>query len=104
MVSTDGVTSAPIEFAGVARTVPALFNDEEVLGRLDWQPSTKDRFFVRYYYQNDLTTGDLANAQLPLQPADTFKYPLELIRLAPTGRIPFRLPGSISCDTAIRRR
>jgi hypothetical protein len=59
---TDGVTSAPIEFGGVARTVPALFNDEEVLGRLDWQPSTKDHFFVRYYYQNDLTTGDLANA------------------------------------------
>jgi len=60
MVS-DGVTSAPIEFAGVARTVPALFNDEENLGRLDWQPSTKDRFFVRYFYQKDLTTGDLAN-------------------------------------------
>jgi len=57
---TDGVTSAPIEFAGVARTVPALFNDEENLGRIDWQPSTKDRFFVRYYYQNDLTTGILA--------------------------------------------
>jgi outer membrane receptor protein involved in Fe transport len=59
---TDGVTSAPIEFAGVARTVPALFNDGEQLGRVDWQPTTKDRFFVRYYYQNDLTTGGLANA------------------------------------------
>jgi hypothetical protein len=59
---TDGVTSAPIEFAGVARTVPALFNDGEQLGRVDWQPTTKDRFFVRYYYQNDLTTGDLANS------------------------------------------
>jgi len=62
MVTADGVNFVPIEFAGVARTVPALFNDEEDLGRLDWQPSTKDRFFVRYYYQNDLTTGDLANA------------------------------------------
>ena len=58
---TDGVTSAPIEFAGVARTVPALFNDGEQLGRVDWEPTTKDRFFVRYYYQNDLTTGGLAN-------------------------------------------
>jgi hypothetical protein len=57
---TDGVTSAPIEFAGVARTVPALFNDGEQLGRLDWEPTTKDRFFVRYYYQNALQTGNLA--------------------------------------------
>ncbi len=60
-VVTDGFTSAPIEFAGVARTVPALFNDGEQLGRVDWEPTTKDRFFVRYYYQNDLTTGGLAN-------------------------------------------
>jgi hypothetical protein len=57
---TDGVTSAPIEFGAVARTVPALFNDEENLGRLDWQPTTKDRFFGRYYYQNALQTGILA--------------------------------------------
>jgi hypothetical protein len=61
MVSADGVSFFPIEFGGVARTVPALFNDEEVLGRVDWQPSTKDHFFLRYFYQNDLTTGDLAN-------------------------------------------
>jgi Carboxypeptidase regulatory-like domain/TonB dependent receptor len=57
---TDGVTAAPIEFGAVARTVPALFNDEENLGRLDWQPTTKDRFFVRYYYQSALQTGSLA--------------------------------------------
>jgi len=60
MVSADGVTFVPIEFAGVARTVPALFNDEENLGRVDWQPTTKDRFFVRYYYQSALQTGILA--------------------------------------------
>jgi hypothetical protein len=58
---TDGVTSAPIEFAEVARTVPALLNDREPLGRLDWEPTTKDRFFIRYYYQNTVITGDLAN-------------------------------------------
>ncbi|HKF46111.1 MAG TPA: TonB-dependent receptor [Terracidiphilus sp.] len=58
---SDGVTSAPIEFAGIARAVPAQFNDGEQLGRVDWQPSTKDRFFARYYYQNTLFTGDLAN-------------------------------------------
>ena len=61
---TDGVTSAPIEFGGVARTVPALFNDEEVLGRLDWQPSTKDHFFVRYYLpkrSDDRRPGQCSN-------------------------------------------
>ena len=58
---SDGVTTAPIEFAAVQRSVPALLNDEENLGRLDWQPSTKDHFFLRYYYQNVLETGGLFN-------------------------------------------
>jgi outer membrane receptor protein involved in Fe transport len=58
---SNGVKSVPVEFGAVARTVPALFNDEEDLGRLDWQPSTKDHFFLRYLYQNDLETGGLFN-------------------------------------------
>jgi len=66
-VVSDGVTSAPIEFGQVARTVPAQFNDEEDLGRLDWQPATKDHFFIRYFYQNDLTTGNLNNANTNAQ-------------------------------------
>ena len=57
---SDGTTSAPVEFAAVARSVPALSNDEENLGRIDWQPSTKDRFFLRYFYQDQLATGTLA--------------------------------------------
>ncbi|MGA9242312.1 MAG: TonB-dependent receptor [Silvibacterium sp.] len=66
MVTADGVNFVPIEFAQVSRTVPALFNDGEQLGRVDWEPTTKDRFFVRYYYQNDTTTGDLANGPAAL--------------------------------------
>jgi len=58
---SDGVTSVPVEFAAVQRSIPALFNDEENLGRIDWQPSTKDRFFVRYFYQDSLYTGSIAN-------------------------------------------
>lgn len=58
-IVTDGVTSAPVEFGQVARTVPAQFNDQEDMGKIDWQPSTSDHFFVRYFYQNDLETGDL---------------------------------------------
>jgi hypothetical protein len=57
----DGVTFAPIEFGAVSRSVPALLNDEEDLGRLDWQPSTKDHFFLRYLYQKTLETGNLFN-------------------------------------------
>ena len=57
---TDGNSIANIEFGQIARNVPALFNDEEDMGRMDWQPSTKDHFFVRYFYQNALQTGDLA--------------------------------------------
>ena len=60
-VTVNGVT-APIEFGAVERTVPALLNDEEDLGRLDWQPSTRDHFFLRYLYQNTLETGDLFNS------------------------------------------
>lgn len=59
---TNGATSAPVQFGQVSRNIPALFNDEEEMGRLDWQPSTRDRFFVRYFYQNDLQTGGLANS------------------------------------------
>ncbi len=49
--------AVPVEFAGVQRLIPSLFNDEEVLARVDWQPTQKDHLFVRYFYQNDLNTG-----------------------------------------------
>ena len=52
----DG-TTVPVEFAGVQRLIPSLFNDEEVLARVDWQPTQKDHLFVRYFYQNQLETG-----------------------------------------------
>jgi hypothetical protein len=49
--------SAPIEFAGVQRLIPSIFNDEENLGRIDWQPTQRDHLFARYLYQNQLNTG-----------------------------------------------
>ncbi|WP_446743935.1 TonB-dependent receptor [Silvibacterium acidisoli] len=58
---TVGGNTANVEFAPVQRTVPALLNDQEDMGRLDWQPSTKDRFFIRYFYQDETETGGLAN-------------------------------------------
>jgi hypothetical protein len=56
---TNGTTSAAVQFGEVQRNVSALFNDEENLGRLDWQPSSHDRFFVRYFYQTYIQTGAL---------------------------------------------
>ena len=50
---TVGATTANIEFAQLARSVPSGSNDEEFLERMDWQPTAKDHFFLRYFYQND---------------------------------------------------
>jgi hypothetical protein len=50
---TYGGKTVPVEFAAVARSVPSYSNDEEVLGRMDWQPTGKDHVFLRYFYQDD---------------------------------------------------
>jgi outer membrane receptor protein involved in Fe transport len=52
----NGVT-VPVEFALVQRSISSLFNDQQHLGRIDWQPNQKDHIFIRYLYQNDITTG-----------------------------------------------
>lgn len=59
MESITGPDGKPhsIPFAGVTRSIPSLFNDEEDMGRLDWQPDSNDHFFVRYFYQSQLSTG-----------------------------------------------
>jgi len=56
---TVGPTTANIEFAEIGRSVPSLYNDEELLERMDWAPTSKDHFFVRYFYQNypDINAG-----------------------------------------------
>lgn len=56
-VTGPGGQTATVEFAGVQRTIASLFNDQEELGRLDWQPTTKDHLFLRYFYQPQLSTG-----------------------------------------------
>lgn len=51
-VTVNGV-SATIPFQGISRSVPSSSNDEELMGKLDWQPTSKDHMFLRYYYQDD---------------------------------------------------
>jgi hypothetical protein len=43
--------SAMVEEQFVTRSIAFPSNDQEELARLDWQPSEKDHFFLRYYYQ-----------------------------------------------------
>ncbi len=52
---TDGNTTANIEVAQIKRSLPSYVLDQEDLGRLDYQMTPKDRFFVRYNYQNNPT-------------------------------------------------
>jgi hypothetical protein len=56
-VTGPGGKSASIEFAGVERNIVSISNDQEELGRLDWQPTDKDHLFLRYFYQPTLSTG-----------------------------------------------
>ena len=50
---TVGSTTANIEMAEISRKVPSLSNDEELLERMDFQPTGKDHAFIRFFYQND---------------------------------------------------
>lgn len=54
---SDGETSADIEFAGVTRNVPSLYNDREFTGRVDVQLTNKDRVGARYIFQQNILTG-----------------------------------------------
>jgi hypothetical protein len=56
-VTGPGGNTASIEVAAVQRTIPSILNDQEELGRLDWQPTSKDHLFLRYFYQPGLSTG-----------------------------------------------
>ncbi len=47
--------SPTAEFATITRFLPSSSSDQEDIGRLDWQATSKDRVFLRYMYQNSPT-------------------------------------------------
>ena len=53
---TNGTTAVTIPFAQFGRQIPSVNTDQEDLGRLDYQPTNKDHFFLRYAYQINPTT------------------------------------------------
>lgn len=71
MQVTDGTTTQSIEVAQVARNVANIDLDEEQMGRLDFQPTDRDHFYLRYIYQDtpliayfgNLVAGDSVNVQ-----------------------------------------
>jgi hypothetical protein len=64
-IYTVNGTQVPVDFAPVIRQVAGLNNDEELMGRMDWQPTSKDHIFVRYIYQDDPFTGAYADSYTP---------------------------------------
>ena len=60
---TSGGQTLQVPFTQYARQIPSLDTDQEDLGRIDWQITPKDRFFIRYFYQHEPSTpgDDLAN-------------------------------------------
>jgi hypothetical protein len=50
---TDGNTIANVEVAGYQRSFPNAIFDQEHLGRIDYDMTSKDRFYLRYNYQNN---------------------------------------------------
>ncbi len=44
-------TGTAIQVAGISRKLPSTSNDQEDLGRIDFQVTPKDRLFLRYFYQ-----------------------------------------------------
>ncbi len=71
-----GATSVPVEFGAVQRFQPATQSAQQHLGRLDWQPTTKDRMFVRYMYYDALQTGALSGtADADIAQGDFYNIP-----------------------------
>lgn len=50
---TDGTTTANVEVAQFERTFPDAIFDKEYLGRLDYWMTSRDKFYLRYNYQNN---------------------------------------------------
>jgi hypothetical protein len=50
---TDGTTTANVEVSQFSRNLNSAILDQEQLVRLDYQLTSKDRFYLRYNYQNN---------------------------------------------------
>jgi outer membrane receptor protein involved in Fe transport len=74
MVS-DGTTTVPVEFGSITRFLPALFNDYEATGRVDFQLTPKDRLFARYIFQQNINTNQQFDGALAAAGGDFVDVP-----------------------------
>ena len=80
---TNGTTTVSIPFALVSRTVQTPFDDTQISGRGDWQISNKDRFFVRYLYQDNINavgSGIISSGAFVSVPAHDEQYGFDYTR------------------------
>jgi hypothetical protein len=80
---TNGTTSVTVPFAFVQRTVATPFDDTQISGRGDWQISSKDRFFMRYVYQDNINavgSGTISSGAFVAVPAHDEQYGFDYTR------------------------
>jgi hypothetical protein len=80
---SNGTTTVPIPFAFVNRTVGTPFDDTQITGRADWQISGKDRFFMRYVYQDNVNAvgaGTISSGAFVAVPAHDEQYGFDYTR------------------------
>jgi hypothetical protein len=74
---SNGTSFVNVPFALVNRVVGNNFDDRQIVGRGDWQISTKDRFFFRFIYQNSdtaLGSGVISSGAYVAVPAQDRQY------------------------------
>ena len=80
---SNGTSSVLVPFAFVQRTVATPFDDTQITGRGDWQISSKDRFFLRYVYQDNVNavgSGTISSGAFVAVPAHDEQYGFDYTR------------------------
>ncbi len=58
MVTGPNGVTVPVEFSQISTSVAPGYSDQEDLGRMDWQPTSKDHLYARYIYQKTNSVGN----------------------------------------------
>ena len=80
---SNGTSSVLVPFSFVNRTVSTPFDDTQITGRGDWQISSKDRFFMRYVYQDNVNavgSGTISSGAFVAVPAHDEQYGFDYTR------------------------
>lgn len=87
---SNGTTFTTVPFALVNRVVGNDADDRQIVGRGDWQISSKDRFFFRFIYQNSNTalgTGTISSGAFVAVPAQDRLYGWDYTRTWTTNLV-----------------